>query len=114
MFMMNVQLLSKDIPLSESMHKYIDEKIAGLEKYCKDIIKAQVDITRDHHHQKGDVMRVEVNMSVPKKNLRVVIFSHDFRGAVDKIRGRLARQLKEYKRKVNPSFKERARNKSRY
>ncbi|MBU3925432.1 hypothetical protein KJ854_05905, partial [Patescibacteria group bacterium] len=39
---------------------------------AKKMISARLDISRDRHHRKGNVLRVEINLRLPHKLLRAV------------------------------------------
>ena len=95
--MMNLQLFSKDFEITPAIRQYLEEKLAALERYSDRIIGAHVDVQRDHHHRKGEIYRVEVNLHVPHQILRVVEKAGTFHAGVDEVTERLKILLDKYK-----------------
>lgn len=96
---MNTTLLGKNVEITEPLKVYIDEKLSHLEKINHEILTCRVDISRDAHHHKGDIFRVEINLNVPHKLLRAVEFRPDAREAIDIAVDKMSRQLRELKGK---------------
>lgn len=96
---MNKQLYSKNTEITEPLRVYIEERLDRLEQLNSDIMAARVDMSRDQHHNKGDIFRVEINLNLPGKLLRVVETRPDAREAVDLVTDKLARQLRDLKNK---------------
>ena len=96
---MNKQLFSKNTEITEPLRVYIEERLDHQEHFNSEILAARVDISRDQHHNKGDIFRVEVNLNLRGKLLRVVETCPDAREAIDLVHDKLARQLRELKNK---------------
>lgn len=94
---MHYQLYSKNVLITDILHEYLNVKLAHFDRLELTPISFRVDISRDTHHKKGDVFRVEFNMNIPGKFLRVVERHVDVRAAIDLACDKLLRQTKKYK-----------------
>lgn len=94
---MQYQVYSKNLLVTDILREYLDEKLSHVDKLNVSLIACRVDISRDSHHKKGEVYRVEVNMTVPQRLLRVVEQHEDVRAAIDIVSDKLYSQLKKYK-----------------
>ena len=98
-FNVPMQIFSKNVDITKPLQVYLHEKLGAVHKLSNDIISLRVDISRDTHHNKGDVFRVEVNLNIPKKLIRVVENKPDVREAIDLVADKLSRQLRDVKGK---------------
>ena len=103
---MHIIIKSTNLNLTPAIEKYIEEKIGSLDHFIKkrfegkSEIKAEVEIARTTtHHRHGDVFCAEVNLHLPKKNLRAEHSDWDIRIAIDKTKDKLQREIKKYKEK---------------
>ena len=97
--LMNKQLYGKNTEITDPLKVYIEERLDHLEHMNSEIMAARVDISRDQHHKKGDIFRVEINLNLPGKLLRVVETRPDAREAVDLVHDRLSRPPPHLKNK---------------
>ena len=96
---MEYQVYSKNLLVTDSLEEYLSMKMAHIDKLSVEPIACRVDLSRDQHHRKGEVYRVEINMTVPRRLLRIVEVHMDARAAIDVATDKLAAQLKKYKSK---------------
>jgi len=111
---MNINIKTKNIELTNSIAEYIEKKIGELDKFLQgiggtpedssyhDTVEVDVEVGKiNHHHQKGDIFRAEINIAVPgtKNVLRTVSEEWDLYVAIDKTRDEMQRQIKRYKGK---------------
>ncbi len=80
---MNYQIYSKNIIITNSLREYLKKHLSRIDRLHYKVIKCRIDLSRDAHHKKGDVFRVEININIPRKLLRVVKFASDVRAAID-------------------------------
>jgi len=99
---MNIQFYAKNLKLSVEIKNYINEKIGGLDRYEANITECRVDLSKDTHHQKGNVYRFEVNLklSYDKKLIRTVVKAETVMSAIDLAKDKLQRQITKIKDKV--------------
>ncbi|HOA47554.1 MAG TPA: ribosome-associated translation inhibitor RaiA [Candidatus Paceibacterota bacterium] len=98
---MKFQIKSTNIVLTESLRNYIEEKIGKCERFIQlenFPLKAYVEIEKiTDHHRKGDIFRAEVNMELPGKLLHCDARKNDIYLAINAVRNKLEREIKEYK-----------------
>ena len=100
---MQYQIYSKNVLITDILREYLDVKLAHFDRLELTPISFRVDISRDTHHKKGEVFRVEFNMNIPGKFLRVVELDVDVRAAIDLACDKLLRQTKKYKSRKRDS-----------
>ncbi|MBT4349169.1 ribosome-associated translation inhibitor RaiA [bacterium] len=97
---MNIKIYKKNFDLTEPFRQYLQDKFKVVEKYQKNIISFVIELSRDQHHNKGEVFTVAVHVSLPnKQNIILKETSSDARAAVDDVQEKLIRQLVKYKEK---------------
>ncbi len=99
---MNIQYYAKKVELTAELKELIAEKLESLKKYKGKLklLDVRVDLSRDQHHKKGDVFRVEINVDLPGKVLRVVDIAGDVYSAVDLVVKKLERQARDAKERL--------------
>ena len=100
---MEHQVYSKNVIVTDSLQEYLASRLAHFDKLAESVTSCRVDISRDQHHRKGEVFRVEINLNVPGTLLRSVEVNADARAAIDLASDTLLRQLRKYKSKRNDS-----------
>ncbi len=109
---MKINLKTKNFSLTESIKTYLEEKLNSLDKFLgsDESISAAVELAKTtKHHQKGDVFRAEVNLSVPGRLIRAVAEEWNLRVAIDKVKDELQREIKSNKEKSFSLYKKGAR-----
>jgi len=94
---MNFQIYAKNLALSDETKNYLEEKMQKLGLRAKKMISARLDISRDRHHRKGNVLRVEINLSLPHKLLRAVAQEEQVESSFDLALKKLNKQIEKYK-----------------
>lgn len=94
---------STKIELNPQLKKYIKERIGSTEKYITTdlplVAKVEVGKTTDRHN-KGDIFRAEVNISLKRKFLRAEAVREDIYFAINEVRDDLKREFKKYKETI--------------
>jgi ribosomal subunit interface protein len=110
---MVINLKTKNLEATPSLHALIDEKLGSLSKFLKEFEAEGVDeltimIARTTvHHAKGEVFEVKADLRLPKKVLRVSEIGNDIRVAVDLVKRKLQLEIKKYKSLQSESNKKR-------
>lgn len=108
---MEIKIYNKNFDLSESFREYLIDKFSTLDKYHDNIIHFNVDLVRDQHHKKGEVYKIEVNVTLPeKKVIRIKEKHSDPRAAVDIAQEKTARQIVKSKEKRFSKLRKQARH----
>ena len=97
---MYIKIHNKNFDLSSPFKKYLLDKFKTIEKYQANILSFQVDLSRDQHHNKGEVYTVDLTITLPdKQTIRLSETNADARAAVDILQDKLSRQLVKTKNK---------------
>jgi len=107
---MQVILTSKNFELTDSIKDYADKKFGSLDKFFDKIIRAEVLISKDGHHNKGDVYFCECKLEIPGPDLFVSKDEPNMYKAIDKVSDHLAEELKKRKEKVEEIAKQERRD----
>ena len=109
---MRIIIKTTNIKLTESLKRFIEEKIGGLGKFLENVLKKEdifdgkkpraniyVEVGRlSKHHRKGNVFYAECQLSLPGKKLaRSESKKEDLREAICEVKDELQRILKKYK-----------------
>jgi len=100
---MNINFKINNIIVNEEIKNYIQEKMDLLVvKYLSKLdekteLQLDLEISRQMHHKKGNVIYTEANLEVPGKVLRASTYTTDIRTGIDEIEQDLKRQIKKYR-----------------
>jgi len=103
---MQVLLTSRNFDLTDPIREYANKKFSALDKFFEKIIRANVLISKDSHHNKGDVYFCECKLEIPGTDLFVSKDEQDMYKAIDKVSDHLAEELKKRKEKVEEIAKQ--------
>ncbi|MFH0791849.1 MAG: HPF/RaiA family ribosome-associated protein [bacterium] len=109
--MMNIQIKYTNIEPSESVEKYINDKIGSLEKLFKGLITtdpnfpepvpAWVEVGKPNlHHEKGNIWYAECQIELPRKILRIARESFNVFAAIDSVKDEMKQLITDYKERV--------------
>jgi len=107
---MKIIVKASNLKLTSSIRNYVEEKIGSLEKFIQKVnlksslskkekptIETWVEIGKiSRHHHKGKIFRAECQMKFPGKSIRVESTKEDLHLAIDEIKDKLQREVKEY------------------
>ena len=114
---MKITIKTKNLELTPSLKKIIEEEINSLEKFSKIFysgeyfnhffgkgkprVETWLEIGREtQHHKKGLYFWAECQMKFPGKGLRATTKRESFKAAITEIKEELQRQIKQYKEKI--------------
>jgi len=99
---MKIDLKTKNFEITPNIKTYLQQKLDSLDKFLSndESIFADVELAKTtKHHQKGDIFRAEVNLTVPGRLIRAVAEEWDLRVAIDTVKDELQRNIKDVKEK---------------
>lgn len=103
---MQIKIYNKNFDLTDSFRQYLEAKFQSLEKFSQNIIDFNVELSRDQHHNKGEVYTVEARIVLAqKKTLLMRETSIDARAAVDILEEKIQRQLIKQKDKQKRNWR---------
>jgi ribosomal subunit interface protein len=99
--------------MTPDIEEYITNRVSSIEKFIHlpvdEYALAECEISRSTHHKKGEVFRMEINLTVKGKLYRSEEVSEDVRGAIDIAKDQIERQIKHSKTKRFELFEKGAR-----
>lgn len=99
--------------MTPDIEEYITNKVTSVEKFLhvlpEDHVLAECEISRSTHHKKGEVFRMEINLTVKGKLYRSEMVSDDVRGSIDGAKDQIERQVRRSKTKRFELFEKGAR-----
>ncbi len=101
---MKINIKASRLEMTEALKKYIENKMAMLEKYLGKRVKVincdfEIEKAVGGQH-KGEIFRAEVNLEVPNDLLRVEKTEEDMYKAIDKVKDHMVLVIKKYKEKL--------------
>lgn len=96
------RIKSTGLDLTDAMRSAVEKVMANLDKYAErfgEAVSADVELEKTtNHHNKGEIYRAEINVSVPKKGiLRADATDEDLYAAIDKMDEAISRELRKLK-----------------
>lgn len=110
---MVINLKTKDLEPTPSLHIFVEKKFGSLAKFLAEFEAEGVDeltimVARTTgHHYKGEVFEVKADLRLPRKILRVTDIKNDIRVALDSVKRKLQIEIKKYKSLRGESGKKR-------
>lgn len=100
---MKIEIRNVHLELEEKTRDYAAEKIGRLEKYYKNIVKAEITL-EEHSGDTADVRYgCKVKIVLPGNDLFAEDFDKEITVAIDKVEAKLRDQIVRAKEKQNPS-----------
>lgn len=109
---MNIKIKTTNFSLTPAIQTYLEDKLRTIKKFLPndESIFFEVELGKiTRHHQKGDVFKAEVNLTVPGRLIRAVAEEWDLRVAIDRVKDELQREIKGNKEKSASLYKKGAR-----
>lgn len=95
-------LKATNLELTPAIKAYIEKKLEMVDKYLgkQDVISCHFEVELvTRHHQKGEIFRAEINLTLPHSLLRVERTAEDLYKAIDKTKDHLVELIKRSKEK---------------
>ncbi len=94
--------------MTPDIEEYLTSRVGAVEKFLHvqsgDIVLAECEIDRSTHHKKGEVFRVEINLSYKGKFYRSEEINSDVRAAIDIAKDQLEKQIRRSKKRAFELF----------
>lgn len=98
----NIIIKATNLELTDDVREYAEKKFDKLSRYYDNILEVRVELERmfPNHHNKGKIYRVEANVNVPHKTLRVEKATDDLIKSIDKVKDHLDGVISKHKEKL--------------
>lgn len=95
---MEINISVTNAKLTPESYETINDRISSLSKYFSNITHAKVEVgINSLHHNKGNIYKVVVNLSVPKKVLTASSETDNIEKSLNEVRSKLKSKLVKYK-----------------
>lgn len=99
--------------MTPDIEEYLTSRVSSVEKFLQiksdENVLVECEIDRSTHHKKGEVFRVEINLSVGGRFYRSEETNIDVRAAIDIAKDQLEKQIRRSKTKRFELFEKGAR-----
>lgn len=99
---MNINIKALHFNIKNDDKNYVEEKIGHLEKYFKNIISAEVNVSCDHEDNVSNTYKMDVILKIPGKDLFAKTEKRGIREGIDELEEKLKLQISKHKEKHNP------------
>lgn len=94
---MQIKYFTQNIKLSGELQDFLEKKIQKFSRFLDKIWEARVDLSYNPSHDKDKLIRLEINLRMPNKIIRVETRASNLREAVDQVEKKIRKQLEKYK-----------------
>ncbi|MFC1663881.1 ribosome hibernation-promoting factor, HPF/YfiA family [Patescibacteria group bacterium] len=107
---MKFSLKTTNLELTPDIYGHLEKTINSLDKFIENVdsvVQAWVEIGRiSQHHRSGKIYRVEVQIRLPGKSVRSEAVAKTIFQAINEVKDKLQRELKQYKGKNSRTKKD--------
>ena len=96
---MRLQVKGKNLEVSDSLHRYAEEKLGKLERHLGDATRLELELAVEKNPSISDKQVAEATIWTKGPILRARESSDDMRASIDLLAEKLERQVKRYKEK---------------
>lgn len=96
---MKLELIGKNITLTDNLKEHAEKKLSKLDKYFAEEVKAKATFSSTKGNQK-----VEVTIFLPGTILRAEESTQDMYASIDKVQASLERQVRKHKTKLKKRY----------
>ncbi len=104
-YMLTFNIRGENIEVTPAIREYVETKLQKLERYFNEDLNAIAHVNLKVYNDKST--KVEVTIPMKSLTLRAEEANDDMYAAVDLIIGKLERQIRKHKTKVNRKFRDR-------
>jgi ribosome hibernation promoting factor len=97
--LVRLQVKGKNLDVSESLHRYAEEKLGKLERHLNDATRLEVELTVERNPSIAQRQVAEGTVWTKGPILRARESSDDMRASIDLLADKLERQVKRYREK---------------
>jgi len=107
---MNVKIKATNLELTSAISEYVNTKMEDVDRFIKtkdpESVLAYVEVEKTtDHHQKGEIMRAEINLQIGGKKFRAESSQEDLYAAIDIAKDEMVRSVKENQDKRRTLFR---------
>jgi ribosomal subunit interface protein len=99
---MDIAFTGRGMHVTDSIREMAEHKLAPLGRIEPRVTALDVEIINEHHPRPDGLKRVEASLRIPRKTFRAHAEADDVPAAIDLVRAKLERQLRDHHGKKRP------------
>ena len=99
---MDMTFTGRGVQVTDGVRSMAEQKLAPLARIEPRATNLELEMINEHHPTVDGVKRVEGALRIPRKTFRATAEADDLPTAVDRVRDKLERQLRDYHGKKRP------------
>jgi len=99
---MDMTFTGRGLHVTDSIRDMAEHKFSPLARIEPRATKLDVEVINEHHPRPGGLKRVEASLQIPRKTFRAHAEADDVPAAIDLVRAKLERQLRDHHGKKRP------------
>ena len=93
---MDITFTGRGVQVTDEIRGLAEQKLAPLSRIEPRATSLDVEVINEHHPKLDGVKRVEAALRIPRKTFRAHAEAHDVPTAIDRVRDKLERQLRDH------------------
>jgi ribosomal subunit interface protein len=99
---MNMTFTGRGLQVTDTIRGLAEQKLAPLARLEPRATTLDLELINEHHPRLDGVKRVEASLRIPRKTFRAHAEAEDVPTAIDRVRDKLERQLRDHHGKKRP------------
>jgi ribosomal subunit interface protein len=99
---MDLSFTGRGVQVTEDIRLAAERKLAPLERIEPRTTRIELEVINEHHPNFDGLKRVEAALVIPRKTFRVHAEGGDVPTAIDRVKDKLERQLRDYHGRKRP------------
>jgi ribosomal subunit interface protein len=99
---MNMTFTGRGLQVTDTIRELAEQKLAPLARLEPRATALDLELINEHHPRMDGLKRVEVSLQIPRKTFRAHAEADDVPSAIDRVRDKLERQLRDHHGKKRP------------
>ena len=102
---MDMTFTGRGLHVTDTIRDMAEHKLGPLSRIEPRATNLDVEVINEHHPRPGGLKRVEASLRIPRKTFRAHAEADDVPAAIDLVRAKLERQLRDHHGKKRPSHR---------
>jgi ribosomal subunit interface protein len=99
---MDMTFTGRGLQVTDTIRELAEQKLAPLERLEPRATTLDLELINEHHPRVDGLKRVEVSLRIPRKTFRAHAEADDVPTAIDRVRDKLERQLRDHHGRKRP------------
>ena len=99
---MDLSFTGRGVRVTQDIRMTAQRKLAPLERLEPRTVRIEVELINEHHPRLDGLKRVEAALRIPRKTFRAEAEAEDVPTAIDRVKDKLERQLRDHHGKKRP------------